>query len=95
MPSPDPLAEDEVRIIHPGLGLSPNPVKRTSLQTWLNEGWSEYVPEAAPSLPAGNASTDEWRTYAAQVGLADPGDYSRDELRDLYTTTDALSSDEE
>jgi hypothetical protein len=44
------------------------------------------VPDAPP---ARNASTDEWRAYARSQGVDDADDFSRDDLRDRFTTTDA------
>lgn len=40
--------------------------------------------EGGPVRPAGNASRDEWAGYVTGLG-GDPGDLSRDALRDLAT----------
>lgn len=43
-----------------------------------------------PQLPAGNATRTEWVTYAVSQGV-DPGDMSRDELRERFAPAEPFT----
>jgi hypothetical protein len=55
-PLPDqPLPDGWVFIEHPEVGVSTNPVHRSSLPAWGRSGWSEVVPEVPPvAAPVAN-----------------------------------------
>lgn len=49
---------------------------------------ADETPEEAPEQPAGNATVEEWRTYALSKGASESEvtDLGRNDLRDKYGT---------
>lgn len=71
----------------------PKDVKRLAEEGFLGDETSETKAPPAeqpdePARPAGNATKEEWATYAVESGKATPDEVkglTRDELRGLYS----------
>lgn len=86
--SPGVHATEGVRPVKPGDVHVDDTDKQDDAETEHAEDSTDGTPiDDGPTPPAGNASREEWAAYVTAIG-ADPGEKSRNELRDEHGPKD-------